>query len=119
MILPTGCGRRVPYRGPEIEKPAVQVFSKYPSGTDLRAVLEDFNLGDVEVRYRGHQPAGRISALYFLRNGNLHVETVEAEDGRNLLLAAPYFEPAEGTPGERVVKWDSALEPSAYSDGKQ
>ena len=119
FILPAGCRRHVPYRGPAIEKPAVQVLSKYPAGSDLRGLLDAYNLDGAEVRYRDHQAAGRISALYFLENGNLHVEAQEAGDGRNLLLSTPYFEPAEGTITERVFKWDNALEPSAYPGGRQ
>ena len=115
----TGCRRHVPYSGPEIEKPAVQVLSNYPAGSDLQGLIEAYNLNAAGVRYRGHLPAGRISALYFVENGNLHVEAQQSDDGRSLLLAVPYFEPADGSAEERISKWDHALEPLSYPDKKQ
>lgn len=118
ICLSTGCRRHVPYRGPAVEKPAVQVLSKYPAGSDLRVLMDDLELENAGVRFRAGLPSGRISALYFLENGNLHVEAQEGGDGRKLLLSAPYFEPAEGTITERVSKWDNALEPPTYPGGK-
>jgi hypothetical protein len=116
--LAAGCRRPVPYAGPEIKKPVVQVLSKYPAGDDLQGLIDDFNLDGAAVRYRDVRVAGRISAVYFLEKGNLHVEAQAAADGRNRFLAVPYFEPADGTVGERVAKWDGALEPPSYPDRK-
>jgi hypothetical protein len=118
LIVSAGCRKPVPYRGPEIQKPTVEVLSKYPAGSEVQPLIDDFNLSGPEVRYRSGLPAGRTSAVYFMDNGNLHVEAQVTGDGRNLLLAVPYFEPAEGTTEERMAKWDNALEPANYPDRK-
>jgi len=118
LVLSAGCRRQVPYRGPETEQPVVQVYPNYPAGTDLLALIEDYQLGNAEVRYRNSLPEGRISAVYFLAKGNLHVEAQATEDGRNRLLSTPYFEPSDGTIDDRAARWDSALEPSSYPGRK-
>ena len=118
VFLSAGCRKPVPYRGPEIKKPLVELLSKYPAGSEVQPLIDDFNLSGPEVRYRGGLPKGRTSSVYFMDNGNLHVETMESGDGRNLLMAVPYFEPAPGTVEERMAKWDAALEPATYPDRK-
>jgi len=117
ILAAAGCRRQVPYSGPEIEKPVVQVYAKYPAGSDLQVLMDDFGLNNAVVRYRGGLSGGRFSAVYFLEEGNLHVEAQETENGHNRLQTTPYIEPAEGSIEERVSKWDGSTE-SPYPDGK-
>ena len=106
-----GCRRPVPYRGPQIEKPSVQAYATHPAWSSLQALIDDFKLDRAEVRYRQGLPETRKSAVYFMEEGNLHVEAVQVENGDWLLMSAPYLEPLELPVTDRISKWDAAVEP--------
>jgi hypothetical protein len=111
LLVVAGCKPPASYRGPEIKKPVVQTFAGHPAGSGLQALIEDFNLVGLEVRERRGLPGTRKSEIYFLDEGNLHVEAAQNESGDWLLLSVPYLEPSDTPVADRVSKWDAAVVP--------
>ena len=106
----SGCRRAVSYRGPEVENPRVRTFASHPAGSDLRALLDDFELAGLEFRERSGLPENQKSMVYFLKEGNLHIEAARDADGDWLLTSVPYLEPSDIPPADRISKWDAAVE---------
>jgi hypothetical protein len=117
----TGCKRAVPYRGPKPEKPVAFSYADHPAGSDLQALIDDFKLDRADVRYRQGMPDHRKSAVYFMIEGNLHVESQRVENGDWVLLSTPYLEPSDKPVEERLAKWDGSIEPEGapHPQGKR
>jgi len=119
VVLPC-CKRATPYRGPKIEKPLATAYSNHPAGSGLLDLIDDFKLDHAEVRYRAGLPDSRKSALYFMEEGNLHVEAMLNENGEWVLISTPYLEPSSIPAPDRLSKWDAAVESdNSPPDGKR
>ena len=106
----TACKRTPPYRGPEVNKPLAMAYADHPAGSSLQTLIEDFQLNRADVRYRTDVPDNRRSAVYFMIEGNLHVDSQLAENGEWVLLSMPYLEPSDKPVDARLAKWDNAIE---------
>jgi hypothetical protein len=112
-IIPAACKRSSHYRGPQVEKPVVLSYASHPPGSSLQDLIDDFNLDHAEVRYHKGLPDNRKSAVYFMEEGNLHVEAQQNENGEWILLSTPYLEPLDLPIENRLSKWDASVEPDS------
>lgn len=116
LFAGAACSRHAPRQAaaptPSPSPPAViQIYSRYAIGNDLQFVLDELGASDQAVRYRSGLGPDEMSMVYFLVNGDLHVDA-KKENGRWVLRAVPFAELAAGRSIEqRLEAWDRGADP--------
>jgi hypothetical protein len=106
FIAMGGCKEHVPAAA---TPQPVRLLSKYSPGDDLQILIDDLGLSYDQARYRSRS-GGVTSMVYFLDEGNLHIEASRNEQSRYILLATPFIEPLRQPASERMKQWDAAVE---------
>lgn len=88
---------------------AIRVYSQYTQGDTLELVRIKLSLDQYEVRYRAGLPPGQLGAIYFLPDGDLHIDAEKVGDTW-VLLNSPMLELSGKSPQERVADWDTAAD---------
>ena len=98
--------------------PVALAYTQFSPGDPLDAVQSRLGLNNDEVRYRGSMPAGRMGMIYFLDQGNLHIDA-EKNGDTWVLLSAPLLESATTSAAERVAEWDRGADAQKSRSGSQ
>jgi len=97
----------------------VLVFTQYSPGDTLKLVQIQLNLDYYQVRYRTSMPAGQMGMVYFLDDGNLHIDAKKIGDTW-VLLSTPLLDPSDTSAADRVAQWDRASDSqNTHSASKQ
>ena len=104
MLPLAGCHRSP--SAPAAATPApVQAYTQFSPGDTLHLVQVQLELDDKEVRFRSGMPPDKMSMIYFLENGNLHIDVTKVGDTW-VLMTVPILEPAADSVEARVAAWD-------------
>jgi len=90
--------------------PVVHAFTQFSPGDTLDLVQTQLGLDDYEVRYRSSMPEGEMGMVYFLKEGNLHVDAKKI-GSTWVILSVPLLEPSALSAGDRAAAWDRAADP--------
>lgn len=83
----------------------IKVYNQYSQGDTLNLVRTELGLDHYEVRYRSGMPDGELGAVYFLPDGNLHVDAQQVGETW-VLMSVPVLEPSAVPAEERAMEWD-------------
>jgi hypothetical protein len=118
LISLAGCGR-TPSPGPQApaaSPPVVRAYSQFSRGVALEVVQTELHLSEYEVRYRSPMPAGRMGMVYFLNDGNLHIDAEKIDDTW-VILDVPLLEPSNISAADRVALWDRGADTQTDQTG--
>ena len=100
-----GCRPTPPPQAPAATPPLVHAYSQFSPGDTLELVQIELGLNSCEVRYRSSMPEGQMGMVYFLDEGNLHVDARKIGDTW-VILSVPLLEPSSVPAADRVAEWD-------------
>jgi hypothetical protein len=108
LALASGCGRQpAPREVPLPKGGPVGVVEEFGPGDPYETFRSRVGLGGDNVRERSGLEEGRRSLVYFLPEGNLHVDLRESGTGEWVLSATPFFVPSDASSDQRLDRWDS------------
>jgi hypothetical protein len=90
---------------PGATPPVVRAYTQFSPGDTLDLVRIQLGLDKYEVRYRSSMPPDLLGAVYFLDDGNLHIDAKKIGDTW-VLISTPLLEPSDVPASERVAEWD-------------
>ncbi|HEX4083373.1 MAG TPA: hypothetical protein VHY22_00575 [Chthoniobacteraceae bacterium] len=96
---------RPPPPPPVQQAPVVRAFSQYSRGDTLELLRIQLSLDNYPVRYRTSMPPDEMGMVYFLEDGNLHVD-VKRLGSTWVLLSTPLLDPSTVPAEDRVEEWD-------------
>jgi len=85
--------------------PAVRAYTQFSPGDPVDLVRVQLGLDKYEVRYRSSLPADLMGMVYFLDDGNLHVDAKKVGDTW-VLVSTPLLDPSDQPAALRVAEWD-------------
>ena len=103
---------------PSPTPPIIRVYSQYSEGDTLELVQIQLGLDNYEVRYRSTMPEGQMGIVYFLEDGNLHIDAKKIGDTW-VILAAPFLEPSTVPAADRVAEWDRGADKQQIRSNSQ
>lgn len=89
--------------------PVVRAYTQFSPGDTLELVQVQLGLNDHEVRYRNSMPGGQMGMVYFLDDGNLHIDAKKIGETW-VILSVPFLEPSTIPTADRVADWDHAAD---------
>jgi len=95
MIIPT------PAPGP----PVVRAFAQFSPGDPVDDVRAQLGLDKYEVRYRSGLDPTVMGIVYFMDEGNLHIDAKKSGDAW-VLVSVPLLDPSDTSAADRVAEWD-------------
>ena len=98
--------------------PVIRLFSQFSPGDTLDLVQTQFGLNNYEVRYRSSMPPGQMGMVYFLDEGNLHVDAKKV-GSTWVILTVPFLEPSTIPSTDRVAAWDRGADPQNRHSASQ
>jgi hypothetical protein len=117
LLLLTAC-RPAPTSPLSPTPPPIQAFTQFSPGDTVDLLRIKLNLDYYEVRYRASMPPDEMGAVYFLEDGNLHVDAKKIGDTW-VLISIPVLEPSTLTAAARVAAWDRACDPQSNPSRSQ
>ena len=96
-------------KAPAATPPVVHAFTQFSPGDTLELVQIQLGLDDCEVRYRSSMPDGQMSMVYFLEQGNLHIDAKKIGDTW-VIISAPMLDPSTIPAADRLAEWDRAAD---------
>jgi len=90
---------------PAATPPIVRAFTQFSPGDTLDLVQTQLGLNNYEVRYRTSMPPDQMGMVYFLDEGNLHIDAKKIGDTW-VILAVPLLDPSTIPAADRVAEWD-------------
>jgi hypothetical protein len=105
----TAC-RPSPPQAPEATPPVVRAYTQFAPGDTLELVRIRLGLDNYEVRYRSSMPEGLMGMVYFLDDGNLHIDAKKVGETW-VLVSVPLLDPSSVPAAERVAEWDRGADP--------
>ena len=97
-------------QAPAASPPIVRAFTQFSPGDTLELVQLQLGLNACEVRYRSAMPADQMGMVYFLPEGNLHVDAKKIGDTW-VIVSVPLLESSTVPAADRVAEWDRAADP--------
>ncbi len=85
--------------------PVVRAYTQFSAGDTLDLVQSQLGLDQYEVRYRTSMPPDEMGMVYFLDNGNLHIDARKI-GSTWVILSVPLLDPSDVSAAERVAEWD-------------
>ncbi len=106
VVLPLAACRPAP-QAPVLyaTPPVVQAYTQFAPGDPVELVRIQLGLDNYAVRYRTSMPEGLIGMVYFLDNGNLHIDAKRVGDTW-VLISVPLLDPSTTPAADRVAEWD-------------
>jgi hypothetical protein len=92
-------------QAPPATPPVVRAYTQFSPGDPLELVQIQLGLNNYEVRYRSSMPPGLMGVVYFLDDGNLHIDAKKVGDTW-VILSVPLLEPSSIPAADRVAEWD-------------
>jgi hypothetical protein len=90
---------------PAPSPPVVRAYTQFSPGDPVDLVRLQLGLDKYEVRYRSGLPADLMGAVYFLDDGNLHIDARKVGDTW-VLVTTPLLDPSGVSAADRVAEWD-------------
>jgi hypothetical protein len=95
---------------PEAEAPApspsvVRAYTQFAPGDPVDLVRIQLGLDKYEARYRSGLPPDLMGIVYFLDDGNLHIDAKKIGDTW-VLVSTPLLDPSDVAAADRVAAWD-------------
>lgn len=103
---------------PPIPVPVVHAYTQFSPGDTLELVQIQLGLTQVPVRYRTGMPDGVMGMVYFMDDGNLHVDAKKLGDTW-ILTSTPLLQPSTLTASERLAAWDNGSDPQNLTSKSQ
>ena len=94
-----------PPQAPAATPPVIRAFTQFSPGDTLELVQIQLGLSGYEVRYRSSMPPDQMGMVYFLDEGNLHIDVKKIGDTW-VLITVPFLEPSTIPAADRVADWD-------------
>jgi len=85
--------------------PVVRAYTQFSPGDPIDNVRTQLGLDKYEVRYRSALPPDLMGIVYFLDDGNLHVDARKVGDTW-VLISVPLLDPSPLSAADRVAEWD-------------
>ena len=104
LLLLAACRPAPPLQFPA-PSPVVRAFAQFSPGDTLELVQIQLGLSGYEVRYRSSMPPDQMGMVYFLDEGNLHIDVKKIGDTW-VLITVPFLEPSTIPAADRVADWD-------------
>jgi hypothetical protein len=104
----TGC--RPAASPPPVPVPLVHAYTQFSPGDTLELVQIQLGLNQVPVRYRTGMPDGVMGMVYFMDDGNLHIDAKKLGDTW-VLASTPLLQPSTLSATERLTQWDNGSDP--------
>jgi hypothetical protein len=95
---------------PPATPPIVRAYTQFSPGDTLDLVRVQLGLDNYAVRYRSSMPEGLMGAVYFLDDGNLHIDAKKVGDTW-VIISVPLLDPSTVAAAERVAEWDRGADP--------
>ncbi len=108
--LAAAAGCRQEAAPPPVPVPVVRAYTQFSPGDTLELVQIQLGLNQVPVRYRTGMPDGVMGMVYFMEDGNLHVDAKKLGDTW-VLTSTPLLQPSTLTATERLAAWDDGSDP--------
>ncbi len=89
--------------------PVVRAFTQFSAGDTLDLVRIQLGLDNYEVRYRTTMPEGEMGMIYFLDDGNLHIDAKKVGNTW-VILSVPLLDPSPIPAADRAAEWDRAAD---------
>jgi hypothetical protein len=80
-------------------------YTQFSPGVPLDTVRTQLGLDKYEARYRSSLSSDLMGVIYFLDDGNLHIEARKVDDAW-VLLSVPLLDPSDIPAADRVAAWD-------------
>jgi hypothetical protein len=91
--------------GPADTPPVVRAYTQFSPGDTVDLVRVQLGLDKYEVRYRSSLAPDLLGAVYFLDDGNLHIDAKKVGDTW-VLISTPLLDPSTTSAPDRVADWD-------------
>jgi hypothetical protein len=85
--------------------PVVRAYTQFSPGDPVDLVQTQLGLNNYEVRYRSSMPADLMGIVYFLDDGNLHIDAKRVGDTW-VIISVPLLDPSTVPAADRVAEWD-------------
>ena len=95
---------------PAATPPVVRAYTQFSPGDTLELVRIQLGLDNYEVRYRSSMPEGLMGMVYFLDDGNLHIDAKKVGDTW-VIISVPLLDPSTLPAADRVAEWDRGADP--------
>ncbi|MGA3171466.1 MAG: hypothetical protein ABSE62_10675 [Chthoniobacteraceae bacterium] len=105
LALALAACRPAPSAAPSAPAPVVRAYTQFSPGDTLDLVQTQLGLDGYEVRYRSSMPVGQMGMVYFLDDGNLHIDAKKIGDTW-VILNVPLLDPSNVPAADRVAEWD-------------
>jgi hypothetical protein len=92
--------------------PIARVYTQFSAGDPLDAVQTQLGLNNYEVRYRSGMAGDEMGMVYFLDDGNLHIDARKV-GGAWIILSPPLLDPSDVSAADRVAEWDRGADSQA------
>ena len=99
------CGPAAQPKGDEGTPPVVRAYTQFQAGDTLELVQIQLDLNNYEVRYRSSMPEGEMGMVYFMDDGNLHIDAKKVGETW-VILNTPLLDPSDIPAADRVAEWD-------------
>jgi len=99
------CSPPPPPEAPAPSPPIVRAYTQFSPGDPVDLVRTQLGLDKYEARYRGALPPDLMGIVYFLDDGNLHIDAKKVGDTW-VLVAVPLLDPSPISAADRVAEWD-------------
>jgi hypothetical protein len=90
--------------------PVVRAYTQFSPGDTLELVQIQLGLNQYSVRYRGSMPSGVMGMVYFLDDGNLHIDARKVGNTW-VIMSVPLLEPSTLSAADRLAEWDRGSDP--------
>jgi hypothetical protein len=97
-------------QAPAATPPVVRAYAQFSPGDTLDLVRIQLGLDNYEVRYRSSMPQGLMGMVYFLDDGNLHIDAKKVGETW-VILSVPLLDPSPLPAADRVAEWDRGADP--------
>jgi hypothetical protein len=99
------CNPPPPPEAPAPSPPVVRAYTQFSPGDPIDLVRVQLGLDKYEARYRSGLPQDLMGIVYFLDDGNLHIDAKKVGETW-VLVATPLLDPSDVPAADRVAEWD-------------
>jgi hypothetical protein len=90
--------------------PIVRAYTQFSPGDTLELVRIQLGLDNYEVRYRSSMSDGLMGIVYFLDEGNLHIDAKKVGNTW-VIVSVPLLDPSTVPAAVRAAEWDRGADP--------
>jgi hypothetical protein len=108
VLALAGCNQQA--SPPPSPPPVVRAYTQFSAGDTLELVQTQLGLNQAPLRYRTGMPDGVMGMVYFMDDGNLHVDAKKVGDTW-VITSTPLLEPSTLSATDRLAAWDNGSDP--------